>query len=51
MVWYHPKYYAELRKRRREQQASSIKLQAASSKLPNNFSFVKFPETSVEGLY
>jgi hypothetical protein len=31
--------------------AASIKLQAASSKLPNNFSFVKFPETSVEGLY
>ena len=81
MVWYHPKYYAELRKKRRELQAtsgkqqaidetvphcdieeatsgkrqavqaSSGKLQAASGKLPNIFSLVKFPVTSSERLH
>jgi hypothetical protein len=35
MTWYHPKYYAELRKRAREQTAAWYKannLQASSSK-------------------
>ena len=32
-------------------QAPSYKRQAASGKLPNIFSLVKFPETSVERLY
>ena len=32
VIWYHPKYYAELRKKRREHQAASAKRQASSVK-------------------
>tara|TARA_R100000655_G_scaffold2823_1_gene10949 strand:- start:826 stop:1059 length:234 start_codon:yes stop_codon:yes gene_type:complete len=35
MVWYHPKYYAELRKKRRELQATSGKQQAIDETVPH----------------
>ena len=46
MVWYHPKYYAELRKKAREEKASSDKQQAVDLKI--NLERVRKQYTSSE---
>ena len=46
MVWYHPKYYAELRKKAREEKASSGERQAVDLKI--NLERVRKQYTSSE---
>jgi len=46
MVWYHPKYYAELRKKAREEKASSGERQAVDLKI--NLKRVRKQYTSSE---
>ena len=49
MIWYHPKYYAELRKKRREQQATSDKHQAPSTKGLDKHPAVGYSRTITDG--